>query len=249
MLYKMIDQIHTERTSAALSSDGQLRVGINYGNSVLAQKNKSTGEPTGVSVDLAEELASRLNLDLRIITFEAARSVVESIKAEQCNLAFLAIDPLRGEHISYTEPYVKILGGYLTWMSAPYATVDDVDQAGIQIAVGKNAAYDLYLTRTLTKAQLRRASTTSGAVDLFLSEKLQLAAGIKTNLVAFAKNRPDLKVLDGAFMEIKQAIGVPRSSEAAVPYLNQFVEEMLHTGFIRDRLKASGQDPKIAVSG
>ena len=237
-----------ERAATALGSNGQFRVAINYGNSVLAQKDQASGEPRGVTVDLAKELAARLSLDVKFHTFEAARSVVESLKSNQCDLAFLAIDPLRGEHIRYTEPYVKILGGYLTKVSAPYTTVDDVDQAGIRIAVGKNAAYDLYLSRTLTKAELRRAPTTSGAVDLFLSEHLDLAAGIKTGLLAFAKNRPDLKVLDGAFMEIKQAIGVPRGSEAAVPYLDQFITEMITTGFIRNRLESSGQDPHIVVS-
>jgi len=232
----------------ALSSDGQLRVAINYGNSVLAQKDQVTGEPGGVSVDLAEELASRLKLTIRFITFEAARSVVEAIRADQCDLAFLAIDPLRGEYISYTEPYVSIPGGYLTTASALFTTVDDVDQAGVRISVGKNAAYDLYLSRTLTKAELIRASTTSGAVDLFLKEKLELAAGIKTALVAYARTRPDLKVLDGAFMEIKQAIGVPRRSATAIPYLDKFISEMLANGFVRDRLLASGKDPKIAAS-
>ena len=244
----MTDPLNIKRTAAILGSNGQLRVAINYGNSVLAQKDQVTGEPIGVTVDLARELALGLNLDLCFVTFEAARSVVEALKSEQCDLAFLAIDPLRGEHIIYTKPYVKILGGYLTAASAPYATVDDVDKAGTRIAVGKNAAYDLYLSRTLKNAELKRAATTSGAVDLFLSEKLELAAGIKTALTAFAQNRPDLKVLEGAFMEIKQALGVPRRSEAAVAYLEQFVEEMLANGFIRDRLEASGQDPNIAVS-
>lgn len=238
---------NVEKTAHTLSSSGQFRVAINYGNSVLAQKHQVSGEPVGVSVDLAQELASRLNLDVLFVTFEAARSVVEAIKENQCDIAFLAIDPLRGEYIRYTTPYVKIPGGYLTQTAAPFNTVDDVDRPGIRIAVGKNAAYDLYLSRSLTKAELVRASTTSGAVDLFLSEHLDLAAGIKTDLLAYAENRPDLKVLDGAFMEIKQAIGVPLRSETTVPYLDNFIEEMLTTRFIQKRLEASGQDPDIAV--
>ena len=237
-----------DRVASVLSANGQLQVAVNYGNSVLAQKNPVSGEPGGVCVDLARELAARLSLDATFHPFEAARSVVEAIKEGRCDLAFLAIDPLRGEHICYTRPYVKILGGYLSKASAPYATVDDVDRPGVRIAAGKNAAYDLYLSRTLKHAELVRASSTSGAVDLFLSEHLDLAAGIKSALLAYALHRPELKVLEGSFMEIKQAMGVSRRSESAVPYLDHFVAEMLITGFIRNRLEASGQDPDIAVS-
>lgn len=38
-----------------LAPTGKLRVSINLGNAVLAQKDTQTGEPRGVSVDLAHD--------------------------------------------------------------------------------------------------------------------------------------------------------------------------------------------------
>ena len=45
---------------ADLAPSGTMRVGINHGNLVLAQKNPTTGEVKGVAVDLAHELGRRL---------------------------------------------------------------------------------------------------------------------------------------------------------------------------------------------
>jgi polar amino acid transport system substrate-binding protein len=45
-----------------LAPGGKLRAAINFGNPVLAQKDPATGEPRGVSVDLARELGRRLGV-------------------------------------------------------------------------------------------------------------------------------------------------------------------------------------------
>src|SRR6185369_2066331 len=45
---------------AELAPSGRLRAAINFGNPILAAKDPATGEPRGVSVDLARELGKRL---------------------------------------------------------------------------------------------------------------------------------------------------------------------------------------------
>ena len=47
-----------------LAPTGTLRVAINFGNSVLAQKDPATGELRGVAVDVMRELASRLGVPM-----------------------------------------------------------------------------------------------------------------------------------------------------------------------------------------
>lgn len=51
-----------------LAPTGKLRAVINLGNAVLAKKDAATGEPGGVSVDLARELDKRLGVPVELTT-------------------------------------------------------------------------------------------------------------------------------------------------------------------------------------
>ena len=114
----------------------------------------------------------------------------------------------------------------------------------MRIAVAKASAYDLFLTRTLKNAKLVRGET---GVELFVADKLEVAAGVKQPMVAYAKTNPNVRVMDGRFMEIQQAMGTPKGREAAARYLRGFVEEMKASGFVADALKRSNQ-PDAAVA-
>ena len=225
-----------------LAPKGKLRAAINLGNPVLAQGTADA--PRGVTVDLARELARRTGLPLELVPFDAAGKVFEALARDAWDVAFLAIEPVRAAEISFTAPYVIIEGVYLVPKNSALKTVADVDRAGVRIGVNKNSAYDLYLTRTLKNAQLVRGES---GVDLFVNEKLEAAAGVKQPIAAYAKAHPDLRVMDGRFMEIRQAMGIPRGRDAAAAYLKKFVEEMKASGFVADALKRSNQ-PDAAVA-
>ena len=167
---------------------GKLRAALNLGNSVLVQKDAS-GEVRGVTVDLARELAKRLGVPLEFTQFEAAGKVFEALKTGTWDIAFLAVEPVRAAEIDFTAPYVIIEGTYMVLKDSPLKAVADVDRPGVRIAVGRGSAYDLYLTRTVKNAELVRASTGGGRamIDLFFAEKLEVAAGVKQPLVAYAK--------------------------------------------------------------
>jgi polar amino acid transport system substrate-binding protein len=162
-------------------------------------------------------------------------------------VAFLAVDPGRAGDIAFTAPYLVIDGTYLVPADSPLRNIEDVDREGVRVAVGRKSAYDLYLSRTLKQARIVRADTSPGAIDLFLQEKLEAAAGVKQMLVRAAKENPAVRVLDGRFMAIEQAMGIPKDREGAVRYLRDFVEEMKASGFVRKSLEKSGQtDAEIA---
>jgi polar amino acid transport system substrate-binding protein len=86
-----------------------------------------------------------------------------------------------------------------------------------------------------------RAPTSPAAVELFLKEKLEVAAGVKQPLVEFARGRNDVRVIDGRFMVIEQAMGTPKRNEAGAQYLRGFIEEMKASGFVAQALARSGQ--------
>ncbi len=223
-----------------LAPTGVLRAAINFGNPILAVKDSTTGQPRGVSVDLSRELGRRLGVPVELIAFDAAGKAVEAVKAAQVDIAFVAIDPVRGADMLQTPPYVIIEGAYLVRNESPIKSNADVDRAGNRIAVGNGSAYDLYLTREVKAATLQRAPTSPAVVDYFLAQGLEVAAGVKQQLQADARRLPGLRLLDGRFMVIQQAMGLPKGREASARYLTAFVEEMKASGFVAAALVRHG---------
>ena len=216
----------------AFAPTGTLRASINLGNPILANKD-ANGQPVGVSVDLATELAKRLGVPLSLVVFDAAGKSVDAVTNEKADFGFFAIDPVRGQGISFTGPYVLIEGSYLVANNSPLTSNDQVDKKGIRIAVGKGSAYDLFLTREIKNAEIHRAPTSPTTVDYFISEKLEVAAGVRQQLEMDAKRLPNLRLLPGRFMVIEQAMGLPKTrSPEAQAYLKKFVEEMKSSGFV-----------------
>ena len=51
-----------------------------------------------------------------------------------------------------------------------------------------------------------------------------------------------LRLLDGRFMEIRQAMALPKGRPAAAAYVAGFVEEMKASGYIAEALRRHGID-------
>jgi len=223
-----------------LAPTGKLRAAINFGNPVLASKDPASGEPRGVSVDLARELARRLGVPLAIVTYPAAGQVVEGLKSGAWDVAFLAIDPARAVDIDYTAAYVVIEGSYLVRESSAIRSNAEVDREGTRVAVGKGSAYDLFLSRELRKAAIVRAPTSPQVTDFFLANHLDVAAGVKQQLEADAKRVGGVRLLDGHFMVINQAMGTPKGRPTGAKYLRDFVEDAKASGFVAAALARHG---------
>ena len=231
----------------SLAPTGPLRAAINFGNSVLAQRG-ADGTPGGVSVALAGELARRLGVKLEIVPFESAGSVTDALPRAVYDIVFLAIDPVRGQGIAFTPPYVLIEGGYAVRAGSRFETVESADAAGATIAVAKGSAYDLYLTRALKHATLVRFPSGNDAAAAYLAGQNDVLAGVKQPLVALVAANPGLRMVPGRFMSIEQAMGTPKDRDGAgIAYLQTFLAEMKSSGFVARALAESGQhDAEVA---
>jgi len=226
--------------SAALRTElaptGKLRVGINYGNFLLVNKDRASG----IAVDLGRELGKRLGVSIELVTYDAAGKLADGVKAGAWDVGFLGAEPQRANEITFTAAYLEIPATYLVPAGSAIRALGDVDREGVRIAVAQKSAYDLYLSRNLKHAQLVRAEGIQGSYDLFIAQKLDVLSGLKPRLVTDAEKLPGSRVLEGQFTAVQQAIGTPKSREAGARYLREFAEDAKASGLVAAAIARHG---------
>lgn len=233
----------TADTVTDLAPTGALRASINQGNPVLAQGTPDA--PTGVTVDIARETARRLGVPVELLCFDAARKSYDAMATGRADICFLAIDPRREESVTFTAPYVVIEGVYAVPKDSAITRISDVDRPGVRIGVNQDSAYDLFLTRTLRHATLVRGD--DGMAD-FLAQGLDVVAGIRQPVTELVAARPDLRLLDGRFMQIRQAVGTTKSRRPeTVGFLRDLVEELKASGFVAESLRRAHQSDTLVA--
>lgn len=228
---------------AEFAPSGTLVAGVNYGNPVIARKagaQSPRDQPQGVGPELARELARRLGVPIRYVIYDTAGKMAEAAKQGAWDVAMLAVDPARASDIAFSAPYVLIEGTYLVREDSPLRRIGDLDRKGLRISAADKSAYDLWLTRHVKEAEIVRVATSQAAIDEFLAGRVDAAAGVRQPLVAAARKHPGVRVIDGAFMTIGQASGVPKGRASAAAYLRDFIEEMKASGFVARALAGSG---------
>jgi polar amino acid transport system substrate-binding protein len=233
----------TEITPAAradLAPRGRVRAGINYGNFILAARDPASGESRGVAIDLAMELARRLGVPVDLIAYDGVASMVDAAKVGAWDIAFLGIDPAREGEISFTAAYLEIEATYLVAAGSPIRVVADVDREGVRVAAPARANYELFLSRHLARARLVRAPSADAAYELLATGEADALAGLRQALIGLAPRLPGSRVLDGRFMAVQQAVGVPRGRDAGLAYLRAVVEEAKASGLVARAIEHTG---------
>src|SRR6185503_4946332 len=129
----------TPASRADLAPAGTLRAGINYGNFILATRDRAGGESRGVAIDLTRELGRRLGVPVEIVAYETVAAMVDAAKTQAWDIAFLGIDPARAGDIGFTAAYLQIEATYLVPPGSRLRAVADVDDAGVRVAAPARA--------------------------------------------------------------------------------------------------------------
>ena len=196
--------------------------------------------PRGVVVDLAHELGRRLGVPVEFVGYDAPGKMAEAAQTGAWDIAFLGAEPARATEIAFTEAYLEIDATYLVPAGSPLRSIADVDRDGVRISVSNKSAYELFLSRTLQRAQLLRVDSVDASFQRFVADKLDVLAGLRPRLVADAEKLPGSRVLEGRFTAIQQAIGTPKGRDAAAQYLREYVEDVKASGLVARAIERHG---------
>ncbi len=214
-----------------LVPNGKLRAGMNLGNTLFTSQDAS-GKLHGVSVDLMQELATRIGVPIEMVVYAQPGQVADDSAKDLWDVAILAIEKTRAQTISFSIPMTEIEAGYVVHEDSPLERVEEVDANGVSIAAPSKAGYELYLTSTLKHASLVRTSNFANSIDVFNQRGVDVLSGLKPNLIDSMSKLPNARLLDGNFMVINHSLSTPLGRPAAHEYLRHFIQDLIDSGFI-----------------
>lgn len=223
----MSDKVRNE-----LAPTGVLRAGINLSNFLLVTGRTDKGDPAGVAPDMAQAIADRLGVPVKLVPFKSPGELADQAGKDIWDIGLIGAEPQRAEKISFTAAYVEIEATYMVPAGSPIASIADVDRKGVRIAVSARSAYDLWLENNIRNATLVRVSGLDAAFQTFLADKLDVLAGLRPGLLKDVEKAPGLKILDGKFTAVQQAVGTARPNATGAAFLADFVEEAKKSGLV-----------------
>jgi polar amino acid transport system substrate-binding protein len=227
-------------SARALAPTGKLRAAVIATNPVLITR-RPDGALGGVSVAIAQEHAAQLAVPIDLRPYENPSQYNESLATDDWDIGLAARDPSRAEHLTFSTTFMEVDNGYVARAGAAPTSADDVDRAGVKIAVAKGSAPHNVLQRLIKNAEIvpvpggfeaARDVLATGKADVY-GENLHLAYRIADAL-------PGARVLPGHFNVVQMAIGVRKRAAAALPIVDAFVDKIRSDGTVQKAIDEAG---------
>ncbi len=237
-----------DQAVAELAPTGALRAAINMGNFLLVTSKSPSGDPVGVSPDMAREIAQRLGVPVKYIPYARPGQIADDAGKGLWDIGLIGAEPQRAAVIDFTAAYCEIEATYLVPAGSSIQSIVEVDQPGKRVAVTARSAYGLWLENNYKKGQLLQFDNAETALKAFDGEKLDAYAGLRPGLIEVQQMRPGSRILDGQFTAVQQAVGTARGNAAGAAFLRDFVEEAKKSGLVARLIERHGVVGRLAVA-
>jgi polar amino acid transport system substrate-binding protein len=237
-----------QSVAAELAPHGVLRAAINMGNFLLVTGKTASGDPDGVSPDMARAIAAKLGVPVQFVPYARPGELADAAGSDVWDIGLIGAEPARAEKIAFTLAYVEIEATYLVPSGSSIERIEHVDRPGVRIAVTARAAYDLWLERNIRHATLVRGQNQANTIEIFLADKLEALAGLRPGLLGDVEKIPGARILDGQFTAVQQAVGTAKANSAAATFLESFVAEAKASGLVASLIEKHGVVGRLSVA-
>jgi polar amino acid transport system substrate-binding protein len=233
---------------AELAPTGVLRAAINMGNFLLVTGRAPSGDPTGVSADMAAAIAARLGVPVKYVPYARPGEIADDAEKGMWDIGNIGAEPQRAAVINFTAAYCEIEATYLVPAGSAIRNVAEVDQPGRRCAVTARSAYGLWLENNFKQGELLQFDSADAAVKAFVDQKMDAYAGLRPGLLPLLEKLPGARILDGQFTAVQQAVGTPKKNAAGFAFLREFVEEAKKSGVVASLIERHGVTGRLSVA-
>jgi polar amino acid transport system substrate-binding protein len=225
-----------------LAKDGMIRAAYLAGNPAQAVKDPATGDARGVVPDLARELERTRGVKVTILGLPSPQRVIDAVRNGEAEIGFVAYNPERAGPVEFSKPYLLNNQTFIVKHDSPIKSISDIDREGRKLGATRADSIALYLRRTLKQGTLIELDDSSqdtiqrllrdGAIDAFGANRQRLTDWTKTG--------KDIRLLPDDLYGVEQAIIVPGGRRDALEAVNQFIDEVRRSGFLKASIDRSG---------
>lgn len=233
-----------------LAPTGTLRTVFLETNPVQGRVDPKTGAVSGPAVDLTRELGRQLGVPVSIVGVAGFRVLIDSITNHTADIGFLAYDASRATDVDFTHVYAFSWSSYVVPVDSPLHAVADADRTGIRIGAATGDSPELYLSRNLRNAELKRYANPPQAevLRMLAAGEIDAWAANRQRLIEMAAGASNLRLLPDNYFAVQQAIVVPKGDRAGLDALNRFLDEARDSGLIANAIKRAGLAGAVAVA-
>jgi polar amino acid transport system substrate-binding protein len=205
-------------------------------------KDSATGELKGPFIEMMRALAAHMGLSAQLIELPTPSKLVECLENGTCDVGSLGFDPARADQVGgFTPPFIEFEFTYLVPIGTSASNVVDIDQPGNRIAVVRNHASTLALSRITRHAKHIISETPDAAFDLLRSRHVHAWASARPALLDYSAKLPGSRVLQDNYGANFPAMVVPKGQEARLAYISEFIEQAKASGVVQRLIDRVGE--------
>lgn len=190
------------------------------------------GKPTGVSVDLATDLAKSLGRPV-VIQNTAFDGLIPALKTGKIDLVISSMTATteRAQSIDFSEPYISTGLSLLLKKDSTAKGIADLDREGVKVAVKKGTTGHIFATNNLKKAQVLVLDKESAAVlevsqgkaDAFIYDQMSVYQN-------WQRNKETTQAILEPFQKESWAVGIRKGNDELKAQVNRFIKEYREKG-------------------
>ena len=100
----------SQDAKSELAPTGVLRAAINMWNFLLVTGKSASGDPDGVSPDMARAIADRLGVPVKYVPYKTPGELADAAGTDAWDIGLIGAEPQRAEKIAFTAAYVRDRG-------------------------------------------------------------------------------------------------------------------------------------------
>ena len=203
------------------------------------------GEPQGLSIDLAKNLASEMGVELELVQGDWG-TLIMGIKADKYDLWMnLAVTLPRALEIGYTQPLLIDPVQNITtreWWEAhkdEIDSLDDLDSEKYTITAGLGTNNDTFVSQTMKNVNILRVKDTPTGIMAVRAGQADFTSHTAAGVKRLIEDNPDLigipsaETIPGEYPGYPVCFAVQRDDVEAINFLNLWIDKLYRFGTLQ----------------